>query len=61
MIKISSPASGGIPSPLFRILVEVVEEDQLEQAQSTAARIPPELGGIQINFCKSKKNPTTGH
>ena len=54
MTKKSSPASGEVAAPAdpFDLAVESFENDQ---QQAAAARIPPEHGGIQINFCK---NPT---
>ncbi len=54
MTKKSSLASGEVVAPADPF-VQAVESFEDDQQQAAAARIPPEHGGIQINFCK---NPT---
>ena len=52
MTKISSPDSGGASAESLDSFALAIERHGLDLQQIASARIPPEHGGIQINFCK---------
>ena len=60
MPKISSPENPPeIPSKIDGFDAAIAAEDAKAEA-AAATRIPPEAGGIQINFCKDPACPNFG-
>ncbi|MDE2609792.1 MAG: hypothetical protein KGL61_09455 [Burkholderiales bacterium] len=53
MTKKSSSALAGADSPEIDPFDAAIEAHEKDLAEIKAARIPPESGGIQINFCKN--------